>query len=53
MRTMQREGPLGAENIAVVIENPKNGEILAMANYPNFDLGRSEEYEGLLYTRAA
>ena len=32
-----REG-LGAENIAVVIENPKNGEILAMANYPNFDL---------------
>ncbi len=34
---MQEEG-LGAENIAVVIENPKNGEILAMANYPNFDL---------------
>jgi len=26
-----REG-LGAENIAVVIENPKNGEILAMAS---------------------
>ena len=29
-----REG-LGAENIAVIIENPKNGDILAMANYPN------------------
>lgn len=37
-----REG-LGAENIAVVIENPKNGEILAMANYPNFDLNNPRD----------
>ncbi len=27
----------GAENISVVIENPNNGEILAMADYPTFD----------------
>lgn len=32
-----REG-LGAENIAVIIQNPNNGEILAMADYPSFDL---------------
>ena len=37
-----REG-LGAENIAVVIENPKNGEILAMADYPNFDLNNPRD----------
>nr|WP_306764210.1 penicillin-binding protein 2 [Agathobacter rectalis] len=37
-----REG-LGAENIAVIIENPKNGEILAMANYPNFDLNNPRD----------
>lgn len=32
-----REGN-GAEQIAVVVANPNNGEILAEANYPNFDL---------------
>ena len=37
-----RDG-LGAENIAVVIENPKNGEILAMADYPNFDLNNPRD----------
>ena len=42
MQIMRREG-LGAENIAVIIENPKNGEILAMANYPNFDLNNPRD----------
>mgnify|MGYP000441230527 FL=1 len=42
MQNNAREG-LGAENIAVVIENPKNGEILAMANYPNFDLNNPRD----------
>lgn len=31
------EGP-GAENIGVIIMNPKNGAVLAMADYPDFDL---------------
>lgn len=37
-----RDG-LGAENISVVIENPNNGEILAMADYPNFDLNNPRD----------
>lgn len=32
-----RTGP-GAENIGVIIEDPNTGGILAMANYPNYDL---------------
>lgn len=32
-----RTGP-GAENIGVIIENPNTGAILAMANFPNYDL---------------
>ena len=43
-------GYLNADNdfqktviIAVIIENPKNGEILAMANYPNFDLNNPRD----------
>lgn len=32
-----RTGP-GAENIGVIIEDPNTGSILAMADYPNFDL---------------
>ena len=32
-----RTGP-GAENIGVIIEDPNTGNILAMADYPNFDL---------------
>lgn len=31
------EGP-GAKHIGAVIMNPNNGEVLAMANYPNYDL---------------
>ncbi len=32
-----RPGP-GAENIGVIIQNPNTGGILAMADYPNYDL---------------
>ena len=28
----------GAKHIGVVVMNPNNGEVLAMANYPNYDL---------------
>ena len=31
------EGP-GAKHIGALIMNPNNGEVLAMANYPNYDL---------------
>lgn len=31
------EGP-GAKHIGAVIMNPNNGEVFAMANYPNYDL---------------
>lgn len=33
-----RQGDAGATHIGVVIMNPNNGDVLAMANYPNFDL---------------
>ena len=32
-----REGDGGATNIGVLIMNPNNGDVLAMANYPNYD----------------
>lgn len=33
-----REGEEGSKNTGVIVMNPKNGEILAMASYPDFDL---------------
>lgn len=33
-----REGQEGSKNTGVVVMNPKNGEVLAMASYPDFDL---------------
>ncbi len=33
----------GAENIAVIVMDPNNGDILAMANYPNFDLNNPRD----------
>lgn len=42
-----REG-LGANNIAMIIMNPNNGEILAMADYPTFDLNNPRDLTGLL-----
>lgn len=33
----------GAENIAVLVMNPNTGEVLAMAQYPNFDLNNPRD----------
>ncbi len=41
-----REGD-GAENIGVMIGDPNNGEILAMASSPGFDLNDPKNIEGL------
>ena len=41
-RDYAREGA-GAEEIAVVIMNPNTGEILAMAQYPDFDLNNPRD----------
>ncbi len=37
----------GAESIGVIIENPNTGEILAMANFPNFDLSDPRSLENV------
>ncbi|MCR5337707.1 MAG: hypothetical protein K6E75_04030 [Lachnospiraceae bacterium] len=37
-----REGEDGVKNMGVIMMNPKTGEILAMADYPNFDLNDPE-----------
>lgn len=37
-----REGE-GAEHIAVIVMDPNNGDILAMANYPNYDLNNPRD----------
>ncbi len=34
---------LGSDNTAVVVMNPQNGEILAMASYPGFDLNNPRD----------
>lgn len=33
----------GASNVGVIIMDPNNGEVLAMANYPNFDLSNPRD----------
>ena len=33
-----REGEGGAEHVGVLVMNPNNGDVLAMAQYPNYDL---------------
>lgn len=38
-----RQGDAGATHIGVVIMNPNNGDVLAMANYPNFDLSNPRD----------
>ena len=44
-----RDG-VAAKNIGVVIMNPKNGEIRAMAQYPTFDLQKPRDLSGV-YTK--
>ena len=38
-----RQGEEGAEHIAVIVMDPNNGDILAMANYPNYDLNNPRD----------
>lgn len=38
-----RQGDAGATHIGVVIMNPNNGDVLAMANYPNYDLSNPRD----------
>lgn len=38
-----RENELGSKNTGVILMNPNNGEILAMASYPNFDLNNPKD----------
>jgi len=38
-----RQGEEGAEHIAVIVMNPNNGDVLAMANYPNYDLNNPRD----------
>lgn len=38
-----REGEEGATHIAVLVMNPNNGEVLAMENYPNYDLNNPRD----------
>lgn len=38
-----REGDAGATHIGVLIMDPNNGDVLAMANYPNFDLNNPRD----------
>ncbi len=37
------DGNLGSKNTAVLVMNPQNAEILAMANYPTFDLNNPRD----------
>lgn len=41
-RDNYREG-LGSKNTGCIVMNPKTGEILAMASYPNFDLNNPKD----------
>lgn len=38
-----RQGEAGAEHIAVIVMDPNNGDVLAMANYPNYDLSNPRD----------
>lgn len=38
-----REDDEGASHIAVLVMNPNNGDVLAMANYPNYDLSNPRD----------
>ncbi len=42
-RNAFRQGEAGATHIGVVIMNPQNGEVLAMADYPDYDLSNPRD----------
>ena len=39
----------GSKNTAVIVMNPQNGEILAEASYPNYDLNQPERSDEILF----
>lgn len=41
-----RVGDMGSTNTGVIVMNPNNGEILAMASYPNYDLNNPYDLTG-------
>ena len=51
-RNAYRTGP-GADNVGVIIMNPNNGEIYAMAGYPVFNLNDPQNMEGVDLTQYA
>ena len=38
----------GSKNTGVIVMNPKTGEIIAMADYPNFDLNNPRSLDGFI-----
>jgi cell division protein FtsI (penicillin-binding protein 3) len=42
-----------AKSGMAIVSNPKTGEILAMANYPTFDLNKYSDYQPEVYTNRA
>ena len=46
-RDNYREGEAGSFNTAVVVMNPQNGEVLAMADYPEFNLNSPRDLTSL------
>ncbi len=51
-RNAYRTGP-GADNVGVIIMNPNNGEIYAIAGYPVFNLNDPQNMEGVDLTQYA
>ena len=43
VQTIKASKQLGSKNTGVVVMDPNSGEILAMANYPNFNLNKPRE----------
>lgn len=41
------------KNTGVIVMNPQNGEILAEASYPNYDLNNPRDLHKILYRRTA
>ncbi|MFV0363849.1 MAG: peptidoglycan D,D-transpeptidase FtsI family protein [Suipraeoptans sp.] len=43
-----REGQNGSTNMSVLVMNPNNGEVLAMASTPNYDLNNPRDLSGYI-----
>ena len=48
-----RENEDGVKNMGVIMMDPRNGEILAMSDYPNFDLNNPEDLTPFMSQDAA